>query len=165
MKAGDVLRAEIFTLYGGMETQQQPSIALKPVDPVNKKCAEIARESYEAGVKFLRPGIKFGEVANAMEAPLREKDAWNLTPLIHGVNPLGRFTSAIYVGMEKVEEFKKYNIKPTPTHGADATIRPGMVFVLEPNACIGTHHIRVRGTCIVTETGCLELNRLPTEMR
>ncbi len=166
LKAGDVLQAEIFTRYGGMETQQQQSIALKPVDPVNKKCAEIARKSYEAGVNALRLGVKFGEVANAMEAPLKEeKDVWHLTPLIHDVSPLGGFTSAIAFGIESVKEFKKYNVVSIPVRGADVTVKPGMVVILEPNACIGTHRINIGGTCIITETGCLELNKLPTEMQ
>ena len=167
LKAGDVLVAEIFTRYGGMETQQEQSIALKPVDPVNKKCAEIARKSYEAGVKALRSGVKFGEVANAMEAPLKEeKDVWHLTPLIHDVSPLGGFASALAVGMEGVKEFKKYkDVVSAPVRGADVTIKPGMVVVLEPNACVGTHRINIGGTCIITETGCLELNKLPTEMQ
>ena len=163
LKAGDVLVAEIFSRYGGMETQQQPTIALKPVDPVNKKCAEIARKSYEAGIKALKPGVKFGEVANAMEAPFKEeKDAWFIS-LIHSVSPIRDLGGASFVGAGK--EFKYKDILPAPVRGADVIIKPGMVFVLEPTGCIGTHHVRVGGTCIVTKTGCLELSKLSTEMQ
>ena len=166
LKAGDVIVSEIFPRYGCMETQQEQCIALKPVDPVNKKCAEIARESYEAGVKSLKPRAKFGDVVNAMEKPLEgEKDVWHLTPLIHSVSPIG-YASSLNVNVRRAKEFKEFkDVLPTPVKGADAVIKPGMVFILEPNACIGPHRVNIGGTCLITETGCLELNKLATEMQ
>jgi Xaa-Pro aminopeptidase len=43
-----------------------------------------------------------------------------------------------------------------------AVLEPGMVFALEPNACIGNHRVNIGGTVIVTATGCEELNHIPT---
>ncbi len=43
-----------------------------------------------------------------------------------------------------------------------AVLVPGMVFALEPNACIGNHRVNIGGTVIVTATGCEELNHIPT---
>lgn len=167
LKQGDILLSEIFTNYGGMETQQQQSVAISPLDPINRKCAELARKSYEAGVKTLRAGIKFGEVVSAMEAPLSEDSrVWHLTPLIHNVSPIGGFMSTTAAGIAELDEFKNFSgLHETPLVGGDAIVRPNTVFELEPNASIGTHRINIGGTCIVTDTACIELNRMSTELQ
>jgi hypothetical protein len=56
IEKGDLVQAEIFPTYGGMEAQLQMSIAIEPVSPIKIECAVIARKSYEAGLKSLRPG-------------------------------------------------------------------------------------------------------------
>ena len=167
VKKGDVVQAEIFPYYGGLETQQQMAVALEPVHPKNEECARIARRSYEIGLKALRPGKKFHEVVEAMEAPLVEAGFWHLTPLIHSLNPyvcLG----PMGVGIEQLPGIEKYSQVTkleTPMVGGDVVIKPGMVFELEPNACLGKHRVNIGGTVLITEDGVEELNKLPTEMR
>src|SRR3990172_1241847 len=46
LQAGDLAQAEIFPVYGGMETQQQMTVSLKPVHPINAEMAKVARKSY-----------------------------------------------------------------------------------------------------------------------
>jgi hypothetical protein len=46
--------------------------------------------------------------------------------------------------------------------GGDPEIRPGMTFALEPNACLDTRGVNIGGALIVAETGCEELNAIPT---
>ena len=87
VQKGDIVLAEIFPHYGGLETQQQMAVAIGPVHPVNQECAEVARCSYEAGLNAMRPGKTFREVVDAMEAPVAEAGCWHLTPLIHSLNP------------------------------------------------------------------------------
>jgi Xaa-Pro aminopeptidase len=165
VQEGDIIQAEIFSHYGGMESQQQMSVALPPVHPVNVDLAEIARRSYEAGLKMLRPGNTFGEVAQAMEGPLQEAGCWHLTPLIHSLNPLV-WTSATAVGIEALPGIEKYKwVGLRPARGEKLVIEAGMVFELEPNACRGKQRVNIGGTVIVSEKGAEELNRLPTEMR
>lgn len=166
VKNGDIIHAEIFPRYGSMEAQLQMCIAIEPIDPVNKECAIIARQSYEVGLKSLRPGKTLGEVVEAMEEPLRQAGAWQLTPLIHSLSPLS-WVSRAAVGIEKLPGIERYKgiIGPTPVLGADLVIQAGTVWELEPNACLGKHRINIGGTVVVTEEGAVALNVLPTEMR
>jgi Xaa-Pro aminopeptidase len=164
LQRGDVVQTEIFPRYGGIETQQQMTVALKPVHPVNQELAAIARRSYEVALKVLRPGKTFGEVCEAMGKPIADAGCWHLTPLIHSLAPI-RWVSQLMVGIENLPGNERYGMKSMPVMGGDLVIKPGMVFELEPNACRGKHRINIGGTVLVTETGLEELNHLATEMR
>jgi Xaa-Pro aminopeptidase len=165
IQKGDVVQAEIFPTYGRMEAQIQMSIAIEPVNHINKECAAIARKSYETGLKSLLPGKTFGEVVEAMEEPLKQARAWHLTPLIHSQNPLS-LSSRKGVGMENLPDIGKYRWKgPTKDVLPDSIIQANTVWELEPNACLGRHRVNIGGTVIVTDKGALSLNMLSTEMR
>jgi Xaa-Pro dipeptidase len=165
LQQGDMVNAEMFPVYGGFETQQQMAVALKPVNPTNQKCADIARRSYEAGVKTLRPGVKFLEVCEAMDRPLQEAGAWNLSPLIHSLMPLF-WASPMRFDPDQLPEMKKYKgVSTVKARGGDLIIQPGMVFELEPNASIGKNRVNIGGAVLVTNDGCEPLNKLPMEMR
>jgi len=165
LQKGDLVQAEIFPTYGGMEAQIQMSIAIEPIEPINKECARIARNSYEAGMKSLRPGKTFGEIVEAMEEPLKQAGAWHLTPLIHSLNPLS-VSSRKGVGMENLPGIERYRWEgPTKDVLPDTTIQANTVWELEPNACLGKHRVNIGGTVIVTNEGTVSLNRLSTEMR
>jgi Xaa-Pro dipeptidase len=164
IQKGDLVQAEIFPRYGGIETQQQMAVALKPVHPVNQELAAIARRSYEVALKVLRPGKTFKEVSDAMGAPIAETGCWHLTPLIHSLAPI-RWVSQYMVGIENLPGNETYGMKAVPVIGGDLVIKPGMVFELEPNACRGKHRVNIGGSVLVTEDGVEELNHLATEMR
>ena len=165
VQRGDVVQAEIFPRYGGMYTQVQMSVAIQPVDSLNKECAAIARRSYEAGLDALRPGKTLREIVEAMEEPLMQAGAWHLTPLIHNLNPLNR-VSRMGVGMEKLPGIERYQWKgPLPDVRPDDLIQPNTVWELEPNACLGKHRVNIGGTVVVTAEGVESLNELPTAMQ
>ena len=166
LQKGDMVEAELFPFYGGVTTQQQMSVALKPVHPVNQECAGIARHSYEVGLKALRPGKTFDQVADAMERPLAEAGCWHLCPLIHSMNPqmLGGGTGTRIQNLPGIEKYGPMP-KSAKRRGGDLIIKPGMVFELEPNACRGKHRVVVGSTVIVTKDGAEELNTLGTEMQ
>lgn len=83
LQRGDVVQAEIHTLYGGQEGQVQMCVALDPIDDVLTTCEQVVREAYEAGVRAIRPGVAFLEVVAAMEEPVRRAGCWGRTPLLH----------------------------------------------------------------------------------
>jgi len=161
------VQAEIFPCYGGMETQQQMSIATKPVHPAITECAGIARRSYEAGLKALRPGRAFRKVVEAMEAPILEAGLWTLTPLIHSMNP-SSWVGGSGVGAAQLQEelpgLKRTRRRAPQVQEEDLIVKPGMVFELEPNACRGKHRVITGGTVVVTDDGAEELNKLATGM-
>ncbi|MCG6535961.1 MAG: M24 family metallopeptidase [Syntrophales bacterium LBB04] len=165
VQKGEMVQAEIFTSYGGIETQQQMSIGLEPVDPMYGELARIARRSYEVGLKELKPGKRFEEVAEAMERPLAEAGCWHLCPLIHSLSPQ-MCAGRIQLGMTGLPGMDKYGkIPEIPIRRGELVLKSGMLFELEPNPGRGRQRVVVGGTVLITESGAEELNNLCTDMR
>jgi Xaa-Pro aminopeptidase len=166
VQRGDMVQAEIHTCYGGIEAQVQMSIALEPVDASNQRCEEVARRSYEAGLAALRPGMRFAELVHTMEAPLRASGCWAKTPLAHTFTVGATGFSGVHrdqlVGTD--EGWIEGGDSRATISGSDLVLCPGMLLELEPNACLGTHRVNIGGGVVVTETGCEELNALPTRV-
>ena len=165
IQEGDVVQAELFERYGGKDAQQQMSVALKPVNPTNEELAAIARESYETGIRALKPGIAFEEVVNIMEAPVIKAGCWYLTPLIHTFNPLMAASGRTQVGIEQlpgITSVKGY--KGRGSRGANLLLKPGNVFSMQPNVCRGRFRVNIGGTAMLTEKGVEELNTLCNRM-
>ena len=84
---GDLMQAELMPMCGNQEVQVQMTVALDPLDETNRKCERIARACYDAGLKAMKPGIKFTELLALMEEPLKQSGCWSYTPLLHSVGP------------------------------------------------------------------------------
>jgi Xaa-Pro aminopeptidase len=165
LEPGDIVQAEIFAWFGGLEAQVQMSVAIPPVSEVNSQCAQLARQAYEEGLRNLKPGKKFAEVVEAMEVVLDRPGVWHLTPLIHSMNPM-LCIGPTGVRIESLPGVEAYGQVGTGRiRGGDVVLEPGMVFELEPNACIERHRVNIGGTVIVTEIGNEPLNKLPCQMR
>ncbi len=161
---GDVVLAEVFSSFGMLETQHQPTIAVGKVHSDFEKAADAARKSYKAGVKVLKDGVTFGEVVEAMKIPMREvENAWHVHPLIHSMNPFGLIGTG--EKMANLPEFQNYGkILLIPGVGLETVLKKGMVFAFEPNCAIGKRVVNLGGTVIVGEDCGIELNKLTTEM-
>lgn len=162
LEKGDLMQAELMPMCGNQEVQVQMTVALDPLDDTNRTCERVARASYEAGLKALKPGIAFADLVTAMEEPLKTSGCWAFTPLVHSLAPhflMGRGR----VNMDKVNLGVRF-VGPPVGRERVATIQPGMVFAFEPNACLDGHRVNIGGTVIVTETGCEELNDIPTRV-
>src|SRR5499427_7150612 len=55
LERGDLMQSELMPMCGNQEIQVQMTVALDPLDETNAKCERVARASYEAGIKALRP--------------------------------------------------------------------------------------------------------------
>jgi Xaa-Pro aminopeptidase len=141
------------------------SVALDPVDPDLARCEAVARQSYEAGLAAVAPGVTFAEVVAAMERPLIDAGCWSKTPLLHtmtfgstGFTPVNREQLA---GTHDafVEAVQKPGIRRP-----DLVLREGMVLELEPNACIGMRRVNIGAGVLVGRTGGIELNDVPTRV-
>ncbi len=162
LERGDLMQAELMPMCGNQEIQVQMTVAIDPLDRINRKCERVARLSYEAGLEALRPGITFDELVNAMAEPLKITGCWCYTPLVHSVGPhflLGRPA----INMENVNLGVRF-VGPIEGPARTAVLKPGMVLAFEPNACLGRHRVNIGGTVVVTESGCEELNRIPTRV-
>lgn len=165
LERGDMVQAEIHTLYGGVEAQVQMSVALDPVDDVLRTCERVAREAYEAGVGAVRPGITFAAVVRAMEEPLRRAGCWGKTPLAHTMS-FGA-TGFTALNREQLAGTRDAAIEDQVTVGirrGELVLAEGMVLELEPNACIGMQRVNLGAGVLVTSGGCEELNVLATRV-
>jgi Xaa-Pro aminopeptidase len=160
LQRGDLMQAELMPLCGNQEVQVQMTVALDPLDDINKQCERVALASYAAGIKALKPGIAFADLLAAMEEPLKSAGCWGYTPLVHSVGP-HFLAGRTLVNQDQVELDVRY-AGANAARQRQAILQPGMVFAFEPNACIGTHRVNIGGTVIVTATGCEELNHIPT---
>jgi Xaa-Pro aminopeptidase len=160
LQRGDLVQAELMPLCGNQEVQVQMTVALDPLDDINKKCEQVALASYAAAIKALKPGITFADLLAAMEEPHKQADCWGYTPLVHSLGP-HFLAGRTQVNLDKVDLGVRY-VGANAARIRKAVLEPGMVFALEPNACIGNHRVNIGGTVIVTATGCEELNHIPT---
>jgi Xaa-Pro dipeptidase len=159
---GDLMQAELMPLCGNQEVQVQMTVALDPLDDINQKCERVARASYEAGIKAMKPGMTFLDLVAVMEEPLRSSGCWGYTPLVHSLGP-HFLAGRTEVNKEQANLDVRF-IGPNALRQRQAVLQPGMVFAFEPNACLGHHRVNIGGTVIVTATGCEELNHIPTSV-
>jgi Xaa-Pro aminopeptidase len=170
IQKGHLVCTELFGNVGALHAQAQMTVSVGEPTEEKVKLATLAREAYEIGLATLRPGITFGELAEAMEKPNQREGAWNLTPLAHTMNP--------HVGVTKYAEeirgprgftginarLSAVGIPKAKVAHPELVIQEGMTFQLEPNACYGRTYVNIGGNVLVTKHGCEELNRIPTHM-
>lgn len=156
---GDVFGAELFTFYGGFESQQQIEISVGQPDDTHRRLEEIAVEAYTRGVDYLRVGGTFAELCAVMEAPLRAAGAWNMGPVVQTVSPV-IFNGATHVGLDLQAGLAGVPQPHTTPRDGDFVIQPGTAFAFEPNACFDRSRVSIGGTVIVTDAGVEELNKL-----
>ena len=167
LQRGDLVQAEIHTLYGGQECQVQMSVALDPVDAEIHACEAVARKAYDAGLATIRPGIAFSDLFRAMERPLAEAGCWSKTPLAHTVN----YGSWGFSGANREqlintrEEALEVGLAPDVLMlNGDMELKEGMALELEPNACLGMKRVNIGGIVLVTASGAEELNKISTRV-
>jgi Xaa-Pro aminopeptidase len=166
VEPGDLIMAELFPAYGGLETQQQMSVAVEPVSPIVAELGDVAARCYDAGIAALRPGRKFSNVWDAMLQPLRDIDGWSLTPMIHSVAPLGWVGGMGFNLGRMPDQLKHFREAMRVEFGTrDLVLREGMSFAFEPNACKGQRRVNVGGTVVVTDGDPEELNTVPNRLR
>jgi Xaa-Pro aminopeptidase len=164
IQEGEVVLGEIFTTFGMREAQHQLAIAVGHLHPEHERATDVVRRSYETGLSFLRPGHTFGEVVKAMEQPLREAGAWNIRPLIHGMNPFSSI-GGFLGGLERIPGTERYaHLGFIPLVLGELELRPGMTFAVEPNCGFGTFEMTVGTTVVVGEDDPIELGTLTTRL-
>lgn len=158
LQDGDVISAEVFSNFGGRHTQHQVTIALGAVPEDLERAADVARAAYDAGLRALRPGRRFGEVVAAVREPLETADGWVFGPAVHGLNPLIALCGFPGdIGRQPGAEVYP-EVPDQPTILGDLLLEPGMSFAFEPNYAFGRHLAYLGGTVIVGTDEPIELN-------
>jgi Xaa-Pro aminopeptidase len=165
---GDYIQTEFSPVYQNYDTQQNTFVALEPVPDVIKKCAAVAEESYRAGLKCLRPGITLGQLEEAMERPVTEKEFYYIAPFAHTMNPfgfgnwLGRQSSEGKIG--QVRASNDLGFGTSATRGAEIKIRANMSIEFQAQAYLADTGMQIGGTMLTTESGAIELNPLSAKV-
>ncbi|MGC0239693.1 M24 family metallopeptidase [Arthrobacter sp. SD76] len=92
---GDVVQAEIFCWYGGLDSQAQTTITIGEPHEEQRILGDVARRAYEAALAEIKPGVRFVQVWEAMRAVILEAGCWSASPLLHTLSPFttsGNFT-------------------------------------------------------------------------
>jgi Xaa-Pro dipeptidase len=162
LRRGDLLQTELMPVCGIQEVQVQMTVALDPVDRINSLCESVAIESYEAGLKALRPGVMFSELVMAMDEPLKRAGCWAYTPLIHSLGP--HFLAGFSQASKEQLTTPVRQLAASVSKNRDRKLEEGMVLAFEPNACLEGRRVNIGGTVIVTRDGCEALNSIPTRV-
>jgi Xaa-Pro aminopeptidase len=166
LETGDLVQAEIHTIYGGVEGQVNMSVCLDPADDVVHRLEAVARQSYEEGLAAVRPGVTFADVVRAMEAPLAKAGCWSKTPLLHTLT-FGS-TGFTPVNREQLKGTRDEAVEGAARPGirrGDLVLKEGMSLELEPNACLGMVRVNIGAGVLVTSRGAEELNSLATRVQ
>ena len=158
LQDGDYITSEVFVNSGPLMTQHQVGIAIGDVHPDVERAEQVVRQCYDAGVKLLRAGTRFGDVAEAMLVPLEAAGGWVRGPQIHGLNPYGSMCRTPDDGSLKSGTERYPEVASAPTQLADLVLEPGMTFAVEPSCGFGRHIVTVGGTVIVGQDEAVELN-------
>jgi len=163
---GDLLLAEVFNRFGMKETQHQMAIAIGDVHPDIEAAAAIARASHDEGLKAARAGNTFGDLVQAMTAPLTDARSWNIHPLVQALNPFGPVGGfGGPGGLDQLPEARRCSrLFEPPTVGAELPLAPGMSWAFEPSAVVGSRAVNLGGTVIIGEDGPIELNPLTAQL-
>lgn len=156
---GDAICTELFCFHGSIQTQIQLAVAVGDVHPDILKAGKIARESYEIGLKMIRPGVRFGDVGRAMMATVEKAGGWLRGPLIHTLNPvygIAGFTNDMSQ-VENMDRYSKNLVNTIPSFLDDMVLQPGMTLCLEPGCGFGSRTISIGSSIIVGEEGAIEL--------
>lgn len=161
LTSGDTNSAEIFSHYAGYQTQQQIDVSLGEPDAVLRDLEAACVASYRIGVDMIRPGVRFGDIAAAMEAPIIDAGFWNTGPQIQTVSPV-MYNSATHQNTQVDPRITALPfLPPTVPQDGDFTLEEGIVFAVQPNALLGGRRVSIGGAVITTATGFEELNTIP----
>ncbi len=164
LHAGDMILAEVFVQFGMKETQHQVAIALGDVHRDFERAARLARQSYEAGLELLRPGARFGDVAEAMRRPIVEAKGSFVHPVLHGLNPFGS-VSGVHLALDGQPGAQGYQfLAEIPDILPDLEIETGMTFAFEPNCALGRRAVNLGGTVVLGNRGAEELNPFTAQL-
>lgn len=166
LEEGDLVAAEIFAWYAGVDSQAQISISIGEPSPEHRMLSDVSRRAYEAAVAEIRPGAKFDRVWQAMREVILDAGCWAASPLLHSLSPV-LLVGELHAGLMDADVDPSLKTPPfiPGFHDENMLIEEGMLLAVEPCAAIGHRKVMGGGGVLVTSDGAEELNRLPTHMQ
>ncbi|MXR42050.1 M24 family metallopeptidase [Halobaculum sp. WSA2] len=151
VRAGDPVVLDFGTRVDGYPSDQTRTLVFGDESPPDgfREVHRVVREAQDAAVEAVEPGVTTGEV----DAAAREviEDAGYGEEFVH--------RTGHGVGLDVHEE-------PYVVAGGERELEPGMVFSVEPGIYLsGEFGVRIEDLVVVTDDGCVRLNRTDRDWR
>jgi len=149
LEEGDVINTEFDARFEGYCAQFNQPFFVGKVDDAWHEVAEIAAESFAAGLDVLRPGLAAGELQALMKAPVLARGHQVLGPMFHGL------------GLSFEPPIAQTSLGTSYLEDLDMVLEPGMVLELEPHVVAMDFSRGCSLGCpvLITSTGCETLAR------
>lgn len=141
IKDGDLVSIDLGSIYEGFYSDMAETVFVGKIDSETKRLMDGTRAALTEALKFLRPGIRIGDLEERMGDTLRK---YSLKPILQ--------LSGHGIGKKMHEE---PSILADGIANTGAIVKEGMVFAIEPMACLGNGKVKVLddGWTVVTKDG------------
>ena len=128
LRAGDVASLDCGTVYQGYYADSAITVGIGQLSEQAQHLLKVTEEALYAGIAFMRPGKRTGDLAVAMQEYVE----------FHGLYMVRNYTSH-GIGRHMHEDPEvRYYVKP----GTGLLLQPGITIALEPMVLVGTAETR-----------------------
>jgi methionyl aminopeptidase len=128
LRAGDVASLDCGTVYQGYYADSAITVGIGQISDQAQRLLKVTEEALYAGIAFMRPGKRTGDLAVAMQEYVE----------FHGLYMVRNYTSH-GIGRHMHEDPEvRYYVKP----GTGLLLQPGITIALEPMVLVGTAETR-----------------------
>lgn len=125
LKEGDIINLDVSLYYDGYHADLNETYAVGKIDEDSTKLINTARQCLDEAIKICRPGALFRDIGKVIEPIARSNGCATVrTYTGHGVNDLFHCSP---------------NIPHYAKNKAVGTMKPGMVFTIEPMINLGSN--------------------------
>lgn len=128
LKEGDIISLDLGVKWKGFHTDMAVTLPVGEIDEKTQKLIEVTRESLEAGIRELKPGVRIGDIERAIQERV-EKDGFNVVRDLCG-HGIGR-------DIHEPPQILNYGKR-----GTGLEIKEGMVICLEPMVVAGDWRLK-----------------------
>jgi methionyl aminopeptidase len=128
LRAGDIASLDCGTVYQGWYADSAITVGIGQISEQAQHLLTVTEQALSAGIAFMRPGKRTGDVAVAMQEYVE----------FHGLYMVRDYTSH-GIGRHMHEDPEvRYYVKP----GTGLLLQPGITIALEPMVLVGTAETR-----------------------
>lgn len=146
LREGDLISIDCGVTHQGYVGDSAVTVGVGRISPEAEKLIRVTRESLEAAIRTMGPGVRLSRVSAAVQQHA-ESNGFSVVKKYVGHG----------IGQEMHEEPQVPNYVMAGSDVADYVLKPGLVLAVEPMLNIGTDDVRVLRDdwTVVTEDGAL----------